>query len=114
MIVVLGILAGVVVFALSEVRGQASVAACKSDAASVQTAVSAYETQHNGDAPTSIGQLVPDYLHSTPSSPDYAITVVGGTVMVAAPSSATAVSADTTPSPCNNAGSSGVRHRRPR
>jgi Tfp pilus assembly protein PilE len=106
-IVVLGVLAGIVVFALSGVSAQAAVAACKSDASTVQTAVTAYEAKDNGTAPTSISQLTPDYLHSTPSSPDYAITVVNGAVMVAAPTSATPVASDTTPSPCTNAGTSG-------
>jgi Tfp pilus assembly protein PilE len=106
-IVVLGILAGIVVFSLTGVSAQAAVAACKSDASTVQTAVVAYETKNNGSAPTSIGLLKPDYLHSTPSSPDYAITVVNGTVLVAAPTSATPVAYDTTPNPCSNAGDSG-------
>jgi general secretion pathway protein G len=106
-IVVLGVLAGIVVFSLTGVSGQAAAASCKSDASTVQTAVTAYEAQHSGTPPTSITQLTPDYLHSTPSSPDYAITVVSGTVMVAAPTSATPVAADTTPSPCSNAGGSG-------
>ncbi|HEY5385282.1 MAG TPA: hypothetical protein VIJ56_08600, partial [Acidimicrobiales bacterium] len=106
-IVVLGILAGIVVFSLTGVSAQAAVAACKSDASTVQTAVAAYEAKNSGTAPTNINQLTPDYLHSTPSSPDYAITVVNGTVMVAAPTSATAIASDTTPNPCTNAGSSG-------
>jgi Tfp pilus assembly protein PilE len=106
-VVVLGILAGIVVFSLTGVSAQAAVAACKSDASTVQTAVAAYEAKNNGTAPTSISQLTPDYLHSAPSSPDYAITVVNGTVMVAAPTSATAIASDTTPNPCINAGTSG-------
>jgi prepilin-type N-terminal cleavage/methylation domain-containing protein len=44
-IVVLGILAAVVVFALGGVTGQSAVAACNSDAKTVQTAVAAYDAQ---------------------------------------------------------------------
>lgn len=108
-IVVLGVIAGIVVFSLTGVSAQAAVAACKSDASTVQTAVVAYEAdpKHDGSAPTGISQLTPDYLHSTPSSPDYTISLDNGTVMVTAPTSATPVAYDTTPNPCNNAGTSG-------
>ena len=44
-IVVLGILAAVVVFALGGVTGQSAVSACNADAKTVQTAVAAYQAQ---------------------------------------------------------------------
>jgi prepilin-type N-terminal cleavage/methylation domain-containing protein len=44
-IVVLGILAAVVVFALGGVTGQSAVAACNADAKTVQTAAAAYDAQ---------------------------------------------------------------------
>ncbi len=80
-IVVLGILAAIVIFSLTGVTGQSQVAACNTDAKSVQTAVQAYESNPPanitpGTPPTSIAAvtpapntgLVPNYLHSTPTA----------------------------------------------
>jgi prepilin-type N-terminal cleavage/methylation domain-containing protein len=47
-IVVLGILAAVVVFALGGVSGQSAVAACNADAKTVEVAVAAFEAQNAG------------------------------------------------------------------
>jgi general secretion pathway protein G len=88
-IVVLGILAAVVVFALGGVTGTSVVSACNADAKTVQVAVAAYEAQ-NTTAPAAIdvdgttdGYLVggtPSYLQSWPANTgsDYAISVVAG------------------------------------
>ena len=46
-IVVLGILAAVVVFALGGVTGQSAVSACNADAKTVETAVAAYQANGN-------------------------------------------------------------------
>jgi general secretion pathway protein G len=81
-IVVLGILAAVVVFALGGVTGQSAQAACNSDAKSVETAIAAYNAQ-NSQAPLSgLGSesaaeaaLVPTYLHSWPNSSHYAVAL---------------------------------------
>jgi len=77
-IVVLGILAAVVIFALGGITGQSAVAACQADGATVSTAMAAYNAQV-GSAPTTTGALTtPDangnkYLQSWPSnSPHYA------------------------------------------
>jgi general secretion pathway protein G len=93
-IVVLGILAAVVVFALGGVTGSSVVSACNADAKTVQTAIAAYEAQ-NTTAPAAIaaagtgdGYLVtgpPTYLQSWPQNTgsNYAISVLaGGTVQV--------------------------------
>jgi prepilin-type N-terminal cleavage/methylation domain-containing protein len=108
-VVVLGVLAGVVVFALSGVSAQAAVAACNADATSVQTAVAAYNTENpTGTATAALLTNTPPvagaitYLHAMPSSPDYTITLVGGAVYVAAPSTATAVPYSSTA--CSGAG----------
>jgi len=78
-IVVLGILAAIVIFSLTGVTGQSQVAACNTDAKSVQTAVQAYETQNSGTAPTLMSQLVGTYLHTAPTatvtSQGYAISL---------------------------------------
>jgi prepilin-type N-terminal cleavage/methylation domain-containing protein len=52
-IVVLGILAAVVVFALGSVTGKSAKSACSADAKTVETAIAAYEANGNTAAPTS-------------------------------------------------------------
>ncbi len=109
-IVVLGILAAIVVFSLGGVSADAAVAACKSDAATTEVAVSAYEAQSGGVAPASLDELTQGanpYLQSVPSSSYYAISLDHGDVMVAAPPSAVPVSADA-PNACSGASDSGT------
>lgn len=85
-IVVLGILAGVVIFALGGVTGKSAVAACQADGATVSTAMSAFAAQNPGVSPTigttgSAGGLLGNtlggpYLQSWPSNlPHYAYTI---------------------------------------
>jgi prepilin-type N-terminal cleavage/methylation domain-containing protein len=50
-IVVLGILAAIVIFSLSGVTGNSAVAACNSDAKTVETAVAAYNAQSSTALP---------------------------------------------------------------
>jgi general secretion pathway protein G len=52
-IVVLGILAAVVIFALGGITGKSAIAACQADGATVSTALAALETQYPGSAWTS-------------------------------------------------------------
>jgi general secretion pathway protein G len=112
-VVVLGVLAGIVIFSLTGVSSQAAVAACNTDATSVENAVNDYNAVNPGgtataglltNTPPTAGAVT--YLHSMPSSPDYAITIVSGAVMIAAPTTATAVAYGTAGA-CSNAGSSG-------
>jgi general secretion pathway protein G len=96
-IVVLGILAAVVVFALGGVTGSSVVSACNADAKTVQTAMAAYEAQNTGSPaaiPTNgVGNyLVSTYLQSWPQNTgsNYAISVAtGGQVQVTIASSTT-------------------------
>ena len=108
-IVVLGILAAVVIFALGGVTGSSAQSACNADAKSVEVAVSAFHTQSpTGAYPTSIANdLVPNYLHTAPSNGNHytipdGLTGGNGTVMVATPGHA-AAPYDGTPNPCNTA-----------
>jgi prepilin-type N-terminal cleavage/methylation domain-containing protein len=90
-VVVLGILAAVVVFALGGVTGQGAAAACNADAKTIQVALVAYE-QQSGVAPTAVtavtntgggdGYLVPAYAQAWPSSPttNYAVSISAGSV----------------------------------
>ena len=109
-VVVLGILAAVVVMNLGGVAGSASVAACEANVATVQAAVSAYNVQTGGATPVTVALLTSGatpYLSSFPTSMDYAITLVNGAVMVAAPASVTPVVA-TGSRACAGAGASVV------
>jgi prepilin-type N-terminal cleavage/methylation domain-containing protein len=71
-IVVLGILAAVVVFALGSVTGKSAQSACSSDAKTIETAIAAYEANGNTAAPTSTILLSTanggPYLKSWPSN----------------------------------------------
>jgi prepilin-type N-terminal cleavage/methylation domain-containing protein len=99
-IVVLGILAAVTVFALSGVTSKSAAAACNSDAATVNTAVAAFDAQTGYTAgqlgtvalpAPSAANLVPSYLQSFPSNPNHYIISIGnsagnyGEVLVKAP-----------------------------
>jgi len=79
-IVVMGILAAVAIFALGGVTGKSQVTACNTDAKTVQLALSAYETQNpTVTSSVSIATLVSGgFLLSTPSSGNgYSIGVTG-------------------------------------
>jgi prepilin-type N-terminal cleavage/methylation domain-containing protein len=81
-ILVLGILAAIVIFALGGVTGQSATAACQTDSRTVQTAVAAYEANGVWAAPTQIhstdltGGNSP-LLESFPSSSHYKIVIAG-------------------------------------
>ena len=80
-IVVMGILAAVVVFALGGVSSSSQVAACNTDAKTVQTAVTAFVAQNPTTAPTSaLLTSTSDggpYLQTWPSNTGYTIGIVG-------------------------------------
>jgi type II secretory pathway pseudopilin PulG len=74
---VLGILAAIVIFSLTGVTGQSEVAACNSDAKTVQTAVAAYQAENPGALPAgfTFGNLTGvdpsghgPYLHAAPTA----------------------------------------------
>jgi prepilin-type N-terminal cleavage/methylation domain-containing protein len=110
-IVVLGVLAGVTVFALGGVTKQSAAAACNSDASAVNVALQAYNAQlaPGTVAPTTQAAwataLAPTYLQTYPVSTHYAITIVSGVVNVAAPTTATAAPyvIGASPNSCANA-----------
>jgi general secretion pathway protein G len=103
-IVVLGILAAVVVFALGGVSSKSAVASCNSDGKTVQTAIASYQAQ-TGSLPTATSSLTSavtvnglsygPYLQSWPSnSPHYTFTLSSaGALMLQAPSSVTLANA---------------------
>jgi general secretion pathway protein G len=71
-IVILGVLAGIVVFSVSFVTDRGRKTACSTDKKTVETAVEAYYAA-KGSWPAAQGDLVPTYLKSWPTSTDYSI-----------------------------------------
>lgn len=90
-IVVLGILAAIVVFALGGVTGSSAAAACTTDAQTVAVAIAAEQAATPGTPAlyatgTAAGDLAPAYIASLPSNPAYTISMVASpayTVQVA-------------------------------
>jgi general secretion pathway protein G len=62
-IVILGILAAVVVFAVSGISNKGTAAACKSDIKSFDTAAEAYYAQNSTGAPTLSALVTAGFLH---------------------------------------------------
>ena len=105
-IVVLGILAAVVIFALGGITGKSAIAACQADGATVSTAMAAYTAQNSGAAATALAlttlpSATQPYLQSWPSNaPHYAFVINAGVLQVSVPSSAAAANY-VGPSSCN-------------
>ena len=80
-ILVLGVLAAIVIFALGGVTGQSAVAACQTDAKSVETAIAAFEASpgYVSGAQVTNADLTGSFLHTYPSSSHYAIVIGTGT-----------------------------------
>ena len=110
-IVVLGILAAVVIFALGGITGKSAIAACQADGATVSTALAAYNAQNAGTATATATQALMlsgtaangnnPYLQSWPSNaPHYAFTIAAGVLDIAVPSTG-AAAAYTGPGSCS-------------
>src|SRR5665213_3982743 len=83
-IVVLGILAAVVIFALGGITGKSQLAACQADGATLSTAIAAFHAQNPNVTPTK-GLLTATtstlntggpYIQSWPNATSYAYTLV--------------------------------------
>jgi prepilin-type N-terminal cleavage/methylation domain-containing protein len=109
-IVVLGVLAAVTVFALGGVTAKSAQSACNADAKTVDVALAAYNANGTTVAATLPLLVSGGYLQSLPSvNTHYAITVansvttpVAPVVWVAVPATGTAVQYDVT-NPCGSA-----------
>jgi general secretion pathway protein G len=96
-IVVLGILAAVVIFALGGITGKSAVAACQADGATVSTAMSALNAQYPGTLAAVSGVAAEEafmtstssggpYISSWPSNPGhYAFALYSGVLGVEIP-----------------------------
>jgi prepilin-type N-terminal cleavage/methylation domain-containing protein len=86
-IVVLGILAAVVIFALGGITGKSAVAACQADGATVSTAMAAFAAENPGSTVTTANitanTLGGPYIQSWPSNlPHYAFTITAGALTI--------------------------------
>ncbi|HEU5111269.1 MAG TPA: prepilin-type N-terminal cleavage/methylation domain-containing protein [Micromonosporaceae bacterium] len=74
-IIILGVLAGIVVFAVAAFNDRGVEAACKSDVTTVEVAVEAYRAK-TGTYPATMAALVTaGYMKSVPSSTEYFVTL---------------------------------------
>ena len=64
-IAILGVLAGIVVFAVGSAKTDATTAACDADKKTVSTAAEAYKAK-NGAYPAALGDMVPGYMKTDP------------------------------------------------
>jgi prepilin-type N-terminal cleavage/methylation domain-containing protein len=81
-IVILGVLAGIVVFAVSAFNGDGKASACKADLKNVEIATEAFYAKSNPQAyPADVAALVTaGYLKEAPSTTYYTISTAGGVV----------------------------------
>jgi prepilin-type N-terminal cleavage/methylation domain-containing protein len=85
-IVIMGILAAVVVFAVQNLTKQSAQASCHSDYKTIETAAEAFKAQ-TGAYPTTIGALSPTYVKEVPSTTHYSFDIdSSGAIMVGGPS----------------------------
>src|SRR6266513_1722535 len=81
-IVILGVLAGIVVFAVGGITNKGNASACKSDVKNVTVAVEAWYANQTGAASypatqvAAIAAVVPGYLHSWPTGTTVTYTLV--------------------------------------
>ncbi len=86
-IVVLGILAAVVIFALGGITGKSQLAACQADGATVSTAMSAYKAQNPGVTITATELTATtatqggQYIQSWPNATSYAYSITATGVL---------------------------------
>src|SRR5580658_6648284 len=83
-IVVLGILAAVVIFALGGITGKSQLAACQADGATVSTAIAAFHAQNPQSTPSSANLVATStatggpYIQSWPNATSYKYTIPAG------------------------------------
>lgn len=115
-IVVLGILAAVVIFALGGITSKSALSACQADGATVSTAISAFNAQNGTATAPDISSLLGTasggpYLSSWPTNgTHYGFGLSSGTLIVEAPWTA---SAGTYPSAIGTAIAGGIAYTGP-
>jgi general secretion pathway protein G len=82
-IVILGILAAITVFAVGNMGKDSAKAACKSDSKAVDVALEAYKAQNNSAYPLAMSSLVPTYLKTAPDGGTHYTITIGSTLATA-------------------------------
>ncbi|MGB9113280.1 MAG: type II secretion system protein, partial [Acidimicrobiales bacterium] len=82
-VLILGILAAIVAFAVGAFTSQSAVAACNTDAKTVESAIAAFEATNSGTIPATTGVLTTSasggpYLHSFPKNTGYYFVSMNG------------------------------------
>ncbi len=110
-IVVLGILAAVVIFALGGITGKSALAACQADGATVSTAISAFNAQNPDTTITATGMLTSGsaagyggpYISSWPSNgTNYSFSIAAGVLTVTGPGASPSSEVYTGPNSCSD------------
>jgi general secretion pathway protein G len=76
-IVILGILATVTVFAVRGITARSQDNACDVEQRALATAVEAYYVDNNQTLPTSLTQLQPEYVKTAPAAADFTLGTDG-------------------------------------
>ncbi len=89
-IVILGVLTGIVVFAVGAFSNRGEVSACRTAMKTTEVAIEAYRADNGSALPANIAALVPTYLRTDPSTTKFTIAMlasgqVTGTLATALP-----------------------------
>ena len=82
-IVILGILATVTVFAVRGITENAEDNACAVERRALETAVEAYYVENNQAFPANLAALYPDYVKTAPTASDWTYSSTDGSVAFA-------------------------------
>lgn len=73
-VVIIGILIAIAVPVYQNIQSRAQANACRASQRTILSAIEVYKAEHNGTAPTTMAQLVPTYVKSTPRCPGQGAT----------------------------------------
>ena len=73
-IVILGVLTGIVVFAVGAFANRGEVSACRTAMKTTEVAIESYRASNDGKVPQVKTDIVGPYLRTDPSTPKYTIT----------------------------------------
>jgi prepilin-type N-terminal cleavage/methylation domain-containing protein len=79
-IIIIGILAAIILPKFAGQSDNAKIAATKANLESLRSAVRLWQSDHEGEPPTALSDLVPDYIRAIPEEPITPSTAVGAAV----------------------------------
>lgn len=79
-IIIIGILAAIIVPKFAGQSDNAKIANTKANLNSLRSAVRLWQSDHEGEPPTALSDLVPDYIRALPEEPITPSTAVAGSV----------------------------------